>query len=169
MTYSESLADSIRAQFPSLSRQHDHGRPAVYLDGPAGSQVPESVIDAIATYYRTSNANVGGKFPTSLETGELMAAALAAAADWFGSNDPRECIFGANMTTLTFAFSRALSKTWKPGDRIVLTELDHDGNVTPWRRAAADVGAIVDTVQVNPQDATLDVEDFQRKVRPGSN
>jgi cysteine desulfurase family protein (TIGR01976 family) len=98
----------------------------------------------------------------------MMATAHAAAADWFGATDPRECVFGANMTTLTMAFSRALARTWKQGDRVVVTELDHDGNVTPWRLAAEDVGAEVVTVRVDPRDATLDLDDFHSKLTPGT-
>jgi cysteine desulfurase family protein (TIGR01976 family) len=163
------LLPELRGQFPSLSRlSPDGSNPVIYLDGPAGSQVPLSVIEAISNYYLQHNANSGGKFPTSLETNDLMAAAHRAAADWFGASDPRECVFGANMTTLTLAFSRALSKTWAPGERIVVTELDHDGNVTPWKLAAADAQVEVATVRVDPSDATLDVEDFRRQVTPGT-
>ncbi len=159
----------LRQQFPSLARLVPGGHEQViYLDGPAGSQVPQVVIDAISNYYLHHNANSGGKFPTSLETSSLMSAAHQAAADWFGASDWRECIFGANMTTLTMAFSRALSKTWRPGERIVVTELDHDGNVTPWKLAAADAHVEVATVRVDPSDATLDMDDFRRQLIPGT-
>ena len=164
-----SLVPELRGRFPSLERHVPAGdEPIIYLDGPAGSQVPRSVIEAISNYYLRHNANSGGQFPTSLETNEMMAAAHRAAADWFGASDPRECVFGANMTTLTMAFSRAISKTWKPGERIVVTELDHDGNVTPWKLAAADAGVEVATVRVDPCDATLDIQDFRRQVTPGT-
>ena len=133
-----SLVPELRGRFPSLARLSPNGsEPVIYLDGPAGSQVPLSVIEAIGNHYLRHNANSGGQFATSLETNELMAGAHRAAAAWFGASDPRECVFGANMTTLTLAFSRAISKTWKPGEKIVVTELDHDGNVTPWTLAAA--------------------------------
>ncbi len=159
----------LHSQFPSLQRLHEpSGQRVVYLDGPAGSQVPEAVILAISDYYRKHNANSGGRFATSQETSEMMARAHLAAADWFGAADPTECVFGANMTTLTFAFSRALARTWKSGDRIVVTELDHDGNVTPWKLAARDVGVEVDTVRVHREDATLDLDDFKRAVQPGT-
>ncbi len=165
----ESLVPELRSRFPSLARlSPDGGAPVIYLDGPAGSQVPVSVIEAISNYYLRHNANSGGQFATSLETNELIAAAHRAAADWFGASDPRECIFGANMTTLTMGFSRAISKTWKPGERIVVTELDHDGNVTPWTLAAADAGVEVATVRLDPSDATLDIDDFRRKVTEGT-
>ncbi len=160
------LLPKLRAQFPALRRTHA-GRPVVYLDGPAGSQVPQSVIDAISNYYHHHNANRGGKFDTSRETDQLMRAAHRHAADWFGADDPDEVIFGANMTTLTFQFSRALAQTWKSGDRIVVTQLDHDGNVTPWRLAAQDVGVEVSQVRVHPADATLDVQHFSELVQPG--
>ncbi|MEZ6151561.1 MAG: cysteine desulfurase-like protein [Pirellulaceae bacterium] len=164
-----SLVPELRSRFPSLARlSPDGSEPVVYLDGPAGSQVPRSVIEAIGNYYLRHNANSGGQFATSVETNELIAAAHRAAADWFGANDPRECVFGANMTTLTMAFSRAISKTWKPGERVVVTQLDHDGNVTPWTLAAADAGVEVATVRVDPADATLDVDDFRRQVTAGT-
>ncbi len=168
----ESIAPSLatfRGQFPSLSRLRPdgHGR-VIYLDGPAGSQVPQAVIDAISNYYLNHNANSGGKFPSSQETSAQMSDAHQTAADWFGARDWRECIFGANMTTLTLAFSRALAKTWRPGEKVVVTELDHDGNVTPWKLAAADAQVEVATVRVDPTDATLDIEDFQRQVTPGT-
>ncbi len=156
----------VRDCFPSLLRVHPGTqRPVVYLDGPAGSQVPRSVIDAISNVYLHHCANTGGKFASSQETTAMMEEAHQAAADWFGAAQPAECIFGANMTTLTFSFSRALSRTWTAGDRIVVSELDHDGNVTPWKMAARDVGVDVDTVRVNRQDATLDIQDFRRAVR----
>lgn len=164
-----SLVPELRGRFPSLARLSPNGsEPVIYLDGPAGSQVPLSVIEAISNYYLRHNANSGGQFATSLETNESIAAAHRAAADWFGASDPRECVFGANMTTLTLAFSRAISKTWKPGEKIVVTELDHDGNVSPWTLAAADAGVEVATVRVDPSDATLDIDDFRRQVTAGT-
>jgi cysteine desulfurase family protein (TIGR01976 family) len=156
---STQLADivpELRSAFPSLRRTHA-GKPIIYLDGPAGSQVPQSVVDAISNYYLHHNANRSGKFATSQETDQLLNAAHRAGADWFGTDDPAEVVFGANMTTMTFSFSRALARTWKPGDRILVTQLDHDGNVTPWRLAARDAGVEVCQVQVNPRDATLDL------------
>jgi cysteine desulfurase family protein (TIGR01976 family) len=169
MSQLESILPQLRSKFPSLSRIDPHlDRPVVYLDGPAGSQVPQSVIDAVSDTYLHHNANSGGMFATSQEVGRLMSEARQAAADWFGSDDPDECVFGANMTTITFAFSRALSKTWKAGERILVTQLDHDGNVTPWRMAAEDAGVQVETVQINTQDATLNYQDFDKKLVPGT-
>jgi cysteine desulfurase family protein (TIGR01976 family) len=165
----KSVVHELRSQFPSLVRRSPDGtQSAIYLDGPAGSQVPQVVIDAISNYYLNHNANSGGKFPSSIETTQMLTEAHQVAADWFGANDWRECIFGANMTTLTLAFSRALSKTWRAGERIVVTELDHDGNVTPWKLAAADARVEVATVRINPDDATLDLDDFRRQVTPGT-
>jgi cysteine desulfurase family protein (TIGR01976 family) len=165
----QNIAEALRGEFPSLQRVAPlTGQPVVYLDGPAGSQVPQAVIDAISDYYVHHNANSGGKFATSVETSEMMAAAHQAAAEWFGARDASECIFGANMTTMTFAMSRALSRTWNAGDRVVVTELDHDGNVTPWKLAARDAGVNVETVRVQRHDATLDIDDFRRAVVPGT-
>lgn len=160
------LLPELRGKFPALQRQHG-SRSVVYLDGPAGSQVPQSVIDAISNYYLHHNANRSGKFDTSRETDQSMSYAHRAGADWFGTSDQDEVVFGANMTTLTFSFSRALARTWNSGDRIVVTKLDHDGNVTPWRMAARDVGVEVDQVDVNPVDATLDMHHLEQLVRPG--
>lgn len=160
----QSLAEivpELRKQFPAMARVQS-GQPVVYLDGPAGSQVPLSVIDAIGNYYRYHNANRSGQFPTSHETDQLMADAHCAAAAWFGGDDPKEIVFGANMTTLTFQFSRAHARTWQPKDTIVVTRLDHDANVSPWRLAAADRGVTLRTVEVRREDATLDEDDFAR-------
>jgi cysteine desulfurase family protein (TIGR01976 family) len=165
----QQIVPELRAEFPSLSRiDPQTNQPVIYLDGPAGSQVPQAVIDAVVDYYQHHNANSAGMFATSQETVEIMNQAHQAAAEWFGNSNPQECIFGANMTTLTLAFSRALSRTWKPGDKVVVTQLDHDGNVTPWSLAAKDVGAELVQVAVNPVDATLDEDDFDAKVTPGT-
>ncbi|MCU0713763.1 MAG: cysteine desulfurase-like protein [Pirellula sp.] len=168
---SESISskfEGLRNSFPSLSRLHEAtGRQVAYLDGPAGSQVPLSVIEAISDYYLHHNANSAGNFATSRETNLILHEALEAACDWFGGNDVSECFFGANMTTITLSVSRALSRTWNRGDRILVTQLDHDGNVTPWHLAAKDVGAICDTVQVNVPEATLNEDDFRKKLMGG--
>jgi cysteine desulfurase family protein (TIGR01976 family) len=161
----DSILPKLRSQFPSLSRIHpESSLPVVYMDGPAGSQVPQPVIDAIADTYLHHNANTGGMFATSQEAGRLIESARQTAADWFGVADPNECIFGPNMTSLTFAFSRALAKTWGPGDRVLVTQLDHDANVTPWKLAADDAGAELSVVRINPADATLDLQDFESKL-----
>ena len=154
-----------RGQFPALARQFG-GQPAIFFDGPAGSQVPECVIDAIGGYLRTSNANHGGLFATSRESDAMLEAAHQALADLFGAADPTSIVFGANMTTLTFSLSRALARTWQAGDEIVVTRLDHDANVTPWVLAARDAGAKVLHLAIHPQDCTLDLDDLRRKLSP---
>ena len=125
------------------------------------------VIQAISDYYLNHNANSAGNFPTSRETNLILQESLEAACDLFGGTDVSECFFGANMTTITLSFSRALSRTWNRGDRILVTQLDHDGNVTPWRLAAKDVGVECETIHVNLPEATLDEDDFLRKLQGG--
>lgn len=121
---------TIRAQFPGLTRQVG-GRPAVFFDGPGGSQVPLCVIDAVSDCLAHHNANDGGQFATSCEVGVIVTEARQAMADLLGASDPDEIIFGQNMTTLTFALSRSLARNWKPGDEVVVSRLDHDANVSP--------------------------------------
>ena len=148
---------ACRAQFPALLREIA-GRPAIYFDGPAGSQVPGRVIDAISSYLKTHNANHGGLFATSRESDAMLANAHEAVADFLGMADPQLTVFGANMTTLTFALSRALAKTWRPADEIVVTRLDHDANVTPWVLAARDAGATIRHLGIRASDCTLDLD-----------
>jgi cysteine desulfurase family protein (TIGR01976 family) len=162
MASSLALAE-IRAQFPALARRVD-GRPAVYFDGPAGSQVPRPVVQAIGDYLLQHNANHGGVFATSIENDALLADAQAAAADLLHAPDPREIVFGANMTTLTFAFSRALSRDWGENDQVIVTDLDHDANITPWATAASDRRSRVERVRVRLDDCTLDLEDLRAKL-----
>ena len=157
----ETIVDGLRAQFPALSRQVA-GRPAVYLDGPAGTQTPQCVIDAIVEYLSCRNANHGGRFVTAQESDAMLARAHQAAADLLGASDPDCVFFGANMTSLTFAMSRALSRTWRVGDEVVVTRLDHDANVTPWVLAARDAGATVRFVELNREDCTLNLDQFRR-------
>lgn len=157
--------ESCRKQFPALTRTVA-GKPAVFLDGPAGSQVPTCVIEAVANYLGLTNANHGGVFATSRESDHILTEARRAAADFVGASDPNEIVFGANMTTLTFALSRALAKTWRPGDEIIVTQLDHDANVSPWVLAARDAGATVREVAVNVKDCTLDLHDLKEKLSP---
>jgi cysteine desulfurase family protein (TIGR01976 family) len=156
---------ACRAQFPGLAREVN-GRPAVFLDGPAGSQVPRRVADAVSHYLLHTNANTGGPFLTSRETDELLAAAHKAAAALFGATDPAEVAFGQNMTSLTFALSRALAAGWGPGDEVVVTRLDHDANVTPWVRAARDAGAAVRFVPIRPEDCTLRLDELEAALSP---
>lgn len=146
--------EACRRQFPGLGRQVG-GRPAVFLDGPGGSQAPQMVIDAVTDCLAHHNANDGGQFATSREVGEIVDDARQAMADLLHVRDPAEIVFGQNMTTLTFALSRSLARAWKPGDEVVVTRLDHDANVTPWVRAAADAGATIRYLDVDPADCTL--------------
>lgn len=141
-----------RAEFPSLA-QTVTDQPAVFFDGPGGSQTPARVGDAMAAYLRRDNANTGGLFATSQRTDALVAATRQAAADFLGAARPEEIVFGQNMTSLTFALSRALAREWNAGDEIVLTSLDHDANVTPWTIAARDRGDVgIRTWDFRPDD-----------------
>ena len=151
----------IRAQFPALA-QTVNGHPAVFFDGPGGTQVPQRVIDAISSYLIGANANTHGAFATSQRTDETIAAAHTGMADLLGC-DPDEVVFGPNMTTLTFAMSRAIGRTLGPGDEIVVTRLDHDANVAPWR-ALEERGVTVRAVDIDIEDCTLDMDDFARQI-----
>jgi cysteine desulfurase family protein (TIGR01976 family) len=153
---------AVREQFPALERTHN-GRRAVYFDGPGGSQVARSAIEAVSGYMTRGGANLHGPFPTSVETEALLRDARQAAADLLGAK-PEEVAFGANMTTITFAISRALARTWDEGSEIVVTELDHRANVDPWLLAAAEKGATVRWVRVNPETLTLEADDIERAI-----
>jgi cysteine desulfurase family protein (TIGR01976 family) len=155
----------IRAMFPALSRAGEDGRPAVFVDAPGGSQVPDTVIDAVAGHYRRGLSNTHGSFPTSRETDGVIADARRAAADQTGA-DPDEIVFGPNATTLLFHLSRSLAKTLEPGDEVVVTRLDHDANVRPWVLAAADAGATVRWVDVREDDVTIDIASFEAALSP---
>jgi cysteine desulfurase family protein (TIGR01976 family) len=150
---------AVRAQFPGLSRELE-GRPCVFVDSPGGSQVPERVIEAMAGYLRTSNANTHGTFPTSAETDRLVEEAHRAAADLIGC-EPDEAVFGPNATTLLFAISRSIARTLEPDDQVVVTKLDHDANIRPWVMAAEDAGARVRWVDVRDADVTLDLDSLE--------
>jgi cysteine desulfurase family protein (TIGR01976 family) len=154
---------ACRREFPSFARIQD-GRPVVYLDGPAGSQVPRRVAEAMSDYLFNHNANHGGAFATSRQSDALTIEARRAVADLLGVVDDVPIVFGANMTTLTFAFSRALAREWKPGDEVVVTRLDHDANITPWVLAARDAGATLKQVRFHPENGTLDLNDFRAKL-----
>ncbi len=156
--------EGIRAQFPSLAMTLDDGRPCAFLDNPAGTQVPRRVIDAISHYLETSNANTGGAFLTSRRTDAAIGEARRAMADLLGAPDPDCIVFGANMTTLTFAVSRAIGRELAPGDEILCTLLDHDGDIAPWLALQEDRGVTVRFVDINPADGTLDLSDLERKL-----
>jgi cysteine desulfurase family protein (TIGR01976 family) len=151
----------IRSQFPSLA-QTVHGHPAVFFDGPGGTQVPQRVINAISDYLKQSNANTGGAYATSRRTDAMIVEARAAMADFLGC-DFDEVIFGPNMTALTYAMSRTIGRQLGPGNEIVLTHLDHDANVSPWR-ALDERGATVRFADINESDCTLDMADLARKI-----
>lgn len=159
--------NSLREQFPSLNRAGaTAARPAIFLDGPGGTQVPQCVVDAMVHYLTTCNANHGGVFPTSRESDAILQEAHQAAADLLNAPSAEEIIFGANMTTLTFHLSRAFGHTLRPGDEVLVTRLDHDANVRPWVLAARDAGATVHYVDIHPEDCTLDLDDLRRLLSP---
>jgi cysteine desulfurase family protein (TIGR01976 family) len=153
----------IRAQFPALA-QEVNGHPAVFFDGPGGTQVPQRVIDAVADYLIHHNANTHGAFATSRRTDETIDAARAVMADLLGCAAD-EVVFGPNMTTLTFAISRAFGRDIRPGDEIVLTRLDHDANVAPWK-ALEEQGAVIRMVDIDTEECTLDMADMARAIGP---
>ncbi len=166
--------DAVRARFPALRRVHA-GRPVAYFDGPGGTQVPASVADAVADYLLHHNATARWAFPTSEETDAVVEGARAAAADLLGAR-PDEVAFGANMTTLAFHLARALGRGMPagpaagrplgPGDEVVVTELDHHGNVAPWTALARERGVAVRTARMDPDTFELDWDDLARLVGP---
>jgi cysteine desulfurase family protein (TIGR01976 family) len=152
----------VRSQFPSLA-QTMHGQPAVFLDGPGGTQVPQRVIDAISNYLAHDNANTGGAYTTSRHTDAMIAEARAAMGDFLHCGAD-EVVFGPNMTSLTFAMSRAIGRELGPGDEIVVTRLDHDANVSPWLAMAEDRGVTVRWAEIHDADCTLDIADLASKI-----
>lgn len=147
----------LRAQFPAL-QQNVGGATAVFLDGPGGTQVPQRVIDAMTGYLVQGSSNQGGPFATSRQTDTAVENARRAMQDFLNARRPEEIVFGQNMTSLTFAISRALARTWRPGDEIIVTRLDHDANISPWLMAAEDAGVTVRWLDFDPQDCTLKLE-----------
>lgn len=147
----------LRNQFPSLA-QTVQGRQAAFFDGPGGTQTPQGVIDAMSAYLSRDNSNLGGAFVTSQHTGQVAAEARRAMADLLNAGRPEEIAFGQNMTSLTFAASRAISRTWSSGDEIIVTYLDHDANITPWVMAAADRGVTVRWLKIRTEDCTIDFQ-----------
>jgi len=162
-TYVSALdLNHIRSQFPSLA-QTVNGHPAVFFDGPGGTQVPQRVIDAISSYFSRDNANSGGNYPTSRRTDAVIAEARAAMADLLHCAAD-EVVFGLNMTSLTFAISRSIGRELGPGDEILVTRLDHDANVSPWLAMAEDRGVTVRWAEIHDEDCTLDMADFASKI-----
>jgi cysteine desulfurase family protein (TIGR01976 family) len=161
-THSKELDTTwVREQFPSLKMQvNDHA--AAFLDGPAGTQVPKHVMDAIQNYFVSMNANTYGAFDTSRRNDEMILSTRAAMADFFNCA-PEEVVFGQNMTTITFALARAIGRELNAGDEIVVTTLDHDANVAPWR-ALEEKGVVIRQVDIREADCTLDLDDLKRKI-----
>ncbi len=155
---------AVRRQFPALELKAD-GQRVVYLDNPAGTQVPQRVIDRTSDYWRTMNANHGGEFATSQRSDALVAEVRTAAATFLNAASADEIVFGPNMTTLTFAFSRAIGRELRPGDEIVVTRLEHDANVSPWL-ALQERGVTVRFVDIHVPECTLNMEDLQRHLGP---
>lgn len=154
---------ALRRQFPGLNQRRASITP-IFLDGPAGTQVPQRVIDAMVHYFTHCNANHGGAFATSIESDRILADAHAAIADLLNAPSPDEIIFGNNMTTLTFQLSRSIAKVLKPGDEVMVTRLDHDANVSPWVLAARDAGAAVRWIDIQREDCTLDLVSFRKQL-----
>lgn len=152
----------VRSQFPSLA-QTVNGHPAAFLDGPGGTQVPQRVIDAISAYLSHDNANTGGAYSTSRHTDAMIARARGAMADFLHCGAD-EVVFGPNMTSLTFAISRAIGRELGPGDEILVTRLDHDANVSPWIAMAEDRGVTVRWAEIHDDDCTLDIADLSSKI-----
>jgi len=162
----ETISDSfdiawVRHQFPSLQLQIS-GHSAAFLDGPAGTQVPRQVMDAVQKYFLEANANTYGAFLTSRRTNQIIADARAAMADFFHCAAD-EVVFGQNMTTITLALSRAIGRELHPGDEILLTTLDHDANFSPWA-ALAEKGVVIRKVDIRESDCTLDLDDLKSKL-----
>jgi cysteine desulfurase family protein (TIGR01976 family) len=156
---------ALRARFPALARTQD-GRPVVFADAPGGSQVPDTVIDAVSGHFRRGMSNADGEFAASEETDALVLAARSAGADLVGAR-PEQIVFGANSTTLLMNLSRSLARLLTPDDTVVVTRLDHDANVRPWVLAARDAGAAVQWVDIDTEDATLDMDSFDKALALG--
>ena len=150
----------LREQFPALMQDVD-GKSPIFLDGPGGSQVPTSVLTAMTAYLGHYNSNLGGAFFSSDKTVELMANARQAAADLLNAPSSQQIVFGPNMTSLTFSFSRAISRDWQAGDEIIVTNADHFSNVSSWQQAAEDKGVKVNTALINEADCSLDMVQFE--------
>ncbi|MFP4143493.1 MAG: cysteine desulfurase-like protein [Thermoplasmata archaeon] len=151
----------VREQFPSLKNKVN-GHPMAYLDGPGGYQVPERVMDAVEDYLKNMNSNIHGHFKTSEETDKMKLEARRTYADFFNCSH-EEVAFGANMTTMNFMLAQAIRKEIQPGEKILITQLDHAGNRTPWERLE-DEGVVVEEVEVDTETLTIDMEDFRSKL-----
>ena len=147
--------EAIRARFPGLKR------PATFFDNPAGTQVAQNVLDRMGDYLVNTNANHGGVFATSRASDEVVHQARQAAADFLHASRPEEIVFGPNMTSLTLHLSRSIAKLFRPGDRLVVSRLDHDANITPWTLIADDNGFHVDWVDFDIEEGTLDLNTLE--------
>lgn len=150
---------AVRARFPALAGTQ------AYLDGPGGSQVPSDVGAAMTGYLYGHNANLGGVFPASVSSEQLMDGARRAAADFVGGS-PNEIAFGPNMSTLNFLLAHAVARMLEPGDEIVTTVLDHDANISPWLQVAEDHGLFVRTVPVTDPDLAIDLDALEASLSP---
>jgi len=164
MSLNETAIAELRTEFPAL-QQKANGRPIIFFDGPGGTQVHGSVIEAMERYLTTANSNIHGAFLFSRRTDATVAAARSALADMLNAARSDEIVFGPNMTTLTFNLSRAVGRTLSPGDEIVVTRLDHDANIAPWL-ALEEQGVIVRHVDFDPGDCTLDMAGLEAALGP---
>lgn len=155
----------LRAQFPALQETDRQGQPYVYLDGPGGTQVPQTVIDAVTDYLTQANANKGGHFITSYRTDEMVNQARLAMADFLNAPSPQEIVFGANMTSLTYNLSRSIGRALQPGHEIIVTRLDHDANISPWL-ALEEQGVKVKWADFDVEDCRLNLEQFTSLLSP---
>lgn len=153
--------DAVRRSFPALALT-DSGTRRIYLDNPAGTQVPRAVADAVARCLVETNANLGGFFGTTVAAGQVVEEAHRAMADFLGAAGPEEIVIGQNMTTLTYQFSRTLGRTFEPGDEIVVTRMDHEGNVSPWLQLAEDRGLVVRTLPFDTGSWQLEPDDLKK-------
>ncbi|NOH83944.1 cysteine desulfurase-like protein [Vibrio sp. 03-59-1] len=151
--------NSVREQFSALSQQYN-GKPVIFLDGPGGSQVPQSVLDSMTSYLGFYNSNLGGHFFSSQHTTNLMTQVRESVQALVNAETPDNMVFGANMTSLTFQLSRAISRDWKAGEEIIVTALDHYSNVSSWQQAAEDKGVVVHQVKVDESNCSLDMDHF---------
>jgi cysteine desulfurase family protein (TIGR01976 family) len=148
---------AVRARFAALQR------PTAFFDGPGGTQTPDSVIEAVSSYLREANANLGGPFESSLRSDQVVDAAHDAAARFLGAS-PSEVGFGQNMTTLNFALTRTVGRELDAGDEILVTRLDHDANVSPWLELAHDLDLVLRRADLREEDCTLDLADLERQL-----
>lgn len=158
--------DAIRDHFPALSLAHVDGRPRVYLDNPAGTQVPQQVLDRMHHALVHCNANMSGQFQTSREATALIHEAHVAMADFYNAASDREIVFGPNMTTLTFVMARALGPRFEAGDEMIITAMEHEGNNTPWRTMAAERGMVVKTLGFDRDTYEIDLDELDSLITP---